>query len=101
MPNRHGDLNITEAAAYLGVAPDILTSLHDADGGPQHYPEKCEQPQFADGPWFPKWALDQYRPILWAEIGALLPRLEIVRPAGAAKSTLPTHLPPGAAILSA
>lgn len=99
MPNRHGDLNIKEAAAYLSVPVDILKSLYEADAGPGHYPEKHEQAQFPDGPWFPKWALDQYRPILWIEAATLLPDLELSGPAGTPKSTLAKHVPGGVVVL--
>ena len=100
MPNEYGNLNITEAAAYLGVSGSVLTSLIDAGGGPPHYPEKAEQSQFAYGPWFPKWGLEQYRSILWVEVANLEHEATITSSAGEPKSTQAKHLPPGASIFS-
>lgn len=61
MPNRHGDLNIEEAAAYLGVSPSLMWSLYSAPGGPLYLLGVTEQEQ-EEGPWFTNADLDSFRP---------------------------------------
>jgi hypothetical protein len=96
MPNRHGDLNMIEAAAYLGVAVDVLKALHAASIGPL-FVIGVTKADKAAGPWFFVSDLDRFRP----RLPAALLRLPVTGVAGSAKSTLAKHLPPGAAILSA
>ena len=92
MPNEYGDLNMIEAAKYLGVAPDILESLRVANRGPTSYPDRSEEHMFPDwGPWFPVWALDQWKPIMFVELRQMgLPHITAEAPGGAAKSVWAT-----------
>lgn len=63
MPNRHGDLDIVEAAEYLGVSVSRMQELAELPCGPSFYPSKEEAHIFKEGPWFPRWALDAIRPM--------------------------------------
>lgn len=86
MPNRHGDLNIGEAAQYLGVSESIMRLLYAAPNGPLFLLGGTKQMR-AEGPWFAVADLDRFRPRMSSVI-AKLPPLSgtIVGAAGKAKS---------------
>lgn len=87
MPNAHGDLNITEAAKYLGVSDSIMWSLYAAPGGPLFLLGRTARLR-QEGPWFTTADLDQFRPrlpVALARIGVQV-NATVVAASGAAKS---------------
>lgn len=99
MPNRHGDLNITEAAAYLGVSQSLMASLYEAPFGPLFLLGATKADRAA-GPWFMKQDLDAFRLRLPGLIATGKVAADgFAAAAGTPKSTLAKHVPGGVVVL--
>jgi hypothetical protein len=101
MPNSLGDLNIEEAAKYLGVSVDVMKALVAAPAGPFFLTGRTKKLR-AQGPWFTKNDLETFRPRLVRELAKLsLPHAAVECGAGNAKSVLAkAGIDRGAAILN-